>query len=694
MKAMLWKELRENFKWAVLGMLALGLAEFYGLMERSNSYNDQSATLCKTSFLMITTFGCAAVGLVLGLIQILPEQRRDQWAALLHRPVSRATIFRGKALAGILLYLLATIVPFLACVWYATAPGHFATPFVPQMILPGIADICAGTMYYFAALFIGLHRGAWYGTRAFGFLAALIGSTFAAAAPVFAGSIIFAVLMALALFTAGWGAILTNGPVRDQPRLARFALVTVVFFGVCGLAAIAAICIEMFSVQNYYYGAQYEVDIDGRPLKRTSSKEAGSTVTDLAGKPITDKRFTTGNSYNYLLSFSQIANYIGDPHQSKDERTEYLSQYRRNETYVMSAGGSFDTDTESWYYLPQERIFVGYYYKIYQRIGSIGQNGFRPGYEPVTPLPESGPNMHWEIPPFVQFGETVYHNDFDQRKLTPVFSKPDTEVFGTAPMDSNQDRILRSNWAAVALLNQMLVIDKGGQTLATLPYHQDMDRWGTVSIAVMPAKDRFFIRYSPSSWIDYKEQRKMPSYLEEMDAKGTLLNTYTLPPTQQETGTRSWQEYVSECLLPPVFLYGNIVYDKVGAACGSKRLAKELNDTLGDGWGYFKDITIRSSLTSLFLAFLIIVWTRRMHFSWKRAGAWAAFVLAFNIAGLITFRLVADWPVRVRCPQCSRKRAVEENLCPHCGAPWPAPVRSGTEIHDSKVPLTPSPLVS
>ena len=36
MKAMLWKELRENFKWAVLGMMALALAEFYGLMERSN----------------------------------------------------------------------------------------------------------------------------------------------------------------------------------------------------------------------------------------------------------------------------------------------------------------------------------------------------------------------------------------------------------------------------------------------------------------------------------------------------------------------------------------------------------------------------------------------------------------------------------------------------------------------------------
>ena len=46
-------------------------------------------------------------------MQILPELRRDQWAALLHRPVPRGTIFFGKVIAGLLLYLLATAIPFL-----------------------------------------------------------------------------------------------------------------------------------------------------------------------------------------------------------------------------------------------------------------------------------------------------------------------------------------------------------------------------------------------------------------------------------------------------------------------------------------------------------------------------------------------------------------------------------------------------
>ena len=69
MKAMLWKEFRENFKWALLAMVVLGLAEFYGMTKRDYmvSFEDTS-TLCKSSFLMVTTFGCAAVGLLLGLV--------------------------------------------------------------------------------------------------------------------------------------------------------------------------------------------------------------------------------------------------------------------------------------------------------------------------------------------------------------------------------------------------------------------------------------------------------------------------------------------------------------------------------------------------------------------------------------------------------------------------------------------------
>ena len=61
-------------------------------------------------------------------------------------------------------------------------------------------------MFYFAALFVGLHttmRG--YGTQAFGFWAAVVGSSFIAAAPTLSMVAGLCGLDGVDLFTAGWG---------------------------------------------------------------------------------------------------------------------------------------------------------------------------------------------------------------------------------------------------------------------------------------------------------------------------------------------------------------------------------------------------------------------------------------------------------------------------------------------------------
>ena len=80
MKMMLWKEFRENFKWAVLALLALTMAEFYVLSSENANFqsaNDNDITLCSSSFLLVTSFGSAVIGAALGVVQILPELRRD-----------------------------------------------------------------------------------------------------------------------------------------------------------------------------------------------------------------------------------------------------------------------------------------------------------------------------------------------------------------------------------------------------------------------------------------------------------------------------------------------------------------------------------------------------------------------------------------------------------------------------------------
>ena len=179
----------------------------------------------------------------------------------------------------------------------------------------------------------------------------------------------------------------------------------------------------------------------------------------------------------------------------------------------------------------------------------------------------------------------------------------------------------------------------------------------------------------------------MPSFYEEMDATGTVLHTYTLPPFEVHSSPNSWQEYVMACLPPPSVLYGYLAYVKLSAMAGSESSQKIWQDLSGDGWAYLGPFLLLSSIVSVALTLLTVVWSRRLNFSWGRTWAWALLVLAFNIAGFLTFRLVADWPSRVPCPQCSRKRPVEETLCPHCQAVWPATPPSGIEILDEKAPV-------
>ena len=88
----------------------------------------------------------------MGLLQILPELRRDQWAFLVHRPASRTTLFFGKALPGVCLYLAATTLPLLALAAWDGLPGRSAAPFDWRFTLGGWAAILAGLPLYFAGL--------------------------------------------------------------------------------------------------------------------------------------------------------------------------------------------------------------------------------------------------------------------------------------------------------------------------------------------------------------------------------------------------------------------------------------------------------------------------------------------------------------------------------------------------------------
>src|SRR5262249_2169291 len=156
MKAIVVKELRENAKWALLILLALGAAMAFALSRNTRQLSAASGLLIlDTPFQMCTVAGFAAAGLALGLLQLLQDARRGRWAFVTHRPVSPGRIFAAKVVAGLLLYLASTCVPLAAAVAWVATPGHVAAPFEWHMLLPALADLFGGIAWYAAGLYVG-----------------------------------------------------------------------------------------------------------------------------------------------------------------------------------------------------------------------------------------------------------------------------------------------------------------------------------------------------------------------------------------------------------------------------------------------------------------------------------------------------------------------------------------------------------
>src|SRR5262249_20396588 len=144
MQALIWKEFRENLKWAVIPPLTL-----FGLMAMFGAF-----PLLARGTLTYISLIAAAFGTGLGFLQVFFESSGDKRSLLLHRPLSSTHIFLGKVIAGTGLYLAALGIPFAAELALAATPGHIIEPFSWPMALPWLADSLTGLVYYFAGMLV------------------------------------------------------------------------------------------------------------------------------------------------------------------------------------------------------------------------------------------------------------------------------------------------------------------------------------------------------------------------------------------------------------------------------------------------------------------------------------------------------------------------------------------------------------
>lgn len=687
MSRLIWKELREHYKLALLVMLGLLAAELATLYQVFSSESDTSfnngITITRVDFLSVTTFGSAAVGLLLGFIQILPELKPDRWAALLHRPTPRSRLFLGKAIAGVLLYCIATVPPFVICVYRVATPGHFTAPFVPGLSLAGIADIFTGLVYYSAGLLIALQRGGGFGLRALPLLAAVHVTTYVGRTVWFHDAMAAAALMIVALGFAAGGAMVHRDSFGARPWPARLALLAVVFYGLCGTVDLVNVIHDKGRIYNSPSYSSYELAEEGRPLKLNCRDGMVVSVEELDGSAPASANYKPDQVRNHVRYLNGCSSYIGDSH-GLDLANWRSRPYRQAATYLVASYPFFHPQPEQWFQYIKERSFVGMSPRSKLPIARLDEHGFQPVSAPLTPFPRDV-----TIEPYGEHGYSLWSPtrlrfaDVPRRKIIEVPLPSPAPVYGITSAWAQRDNGSVQT-TAVALRTAMAFYgDKDSRLIALVPYHQDTDRWGQINVTISPGLDRFYLWYHPSNWISYNDRSKMPTYLEETDAQGNVLHSYTIPPVPRTRFFPSSIILLTSRGQSPAFFFGTMLYQKVGAMLGSKDLRERFDVHFGDNVSETRRIAIIVLLGSIFCAGVTLYWARRAHFDWPSAWRWAALALAFNVAGLITFRLVADWPRLVACGACQRQRPIHLAKCPHCASAWPAVEPTGTEIFDS-----------
>ena len=527
---MIWKELRENARWAALAFFCLLIAEVFALSSgrAEIGYDWNGFTLCSNTFLLVSALGCAAIGAALGALQILPELRRDQWASLLHRPVPRHVIFLGKVAAGLLLYALATGLPLLVSTLYVACPGQFAAPFVPGLALPAVSDVLLGAVFYFAAFLLGLHPGRWFGARgaiALGAVAVLTlhlegGWPFA-----------LPLLAAATLCAAAWGAML--GSIGMRPWMSRMALAVVLLAGVQTGLLLIGVALRGLSNQTpalFDFYPNFEIASDGEVFLWKREDEGKLTLVDMQGKEVTDPRYVGNDSVNNTLHPESLAG------RELFRIREFFSvASRSSRKYATVVAGNFE-GAELWYCLAGARShFVGYDRLSARCIGICDADGFkgadaipRPfASEPQGELIQSDPFLYWVGPQLFAF-------DFTERRMTPILNAGGDTIYGAIRFP----RALDHSRIAVALASEIRILDADGTPLLTLPYGHSPDLWPNVGITATADFSRMFLEYATSYFAP--KDRDAAIHLDVIDAQGRRVATHTPPQRRVRTLPPAW----------------------------------------------------------------------------------------------------------------------------------------------------------
>jgi len=675
MRALIWKEVREQVKWAMLWLIAIGLACGAALSAVSVRDWDNVSLLCSRLFYAVMLFGATLGGLLLGLLQTLPEARPGRWAFLMHRPLARPRIFGAKVCGGLLLFVPAMGLPLLgSAIWVAT-PGNVAAPFDARSVLPGIGAILTGIMFYFAGLLVGLRPARWWCSRGVPLVTAAAIAFVGVAVTEFWQAVLVNAVGIVLLAVCAAGCFLTNGEYRPLPRAAKLALGVTLFAGIgVVIAVVGTVSAESLDDEHYTFH-QYQIDGAGRILRLTHVDQRLVSVVDPQGAEVEayrDPRARAQLDSRLLRAVSLHA------------EPEQVPHYWSGARFVAPV--MFPEDT-AWYSVPAERLLYGYSLRTKRPLGTLGPDGFVPAEQGLARPFAARVQVAWGgAGVFLADRDTLYRIDFDTREIQPIYALPAPETVLACGV--LRGPIARESPGIIVLTRahlRLLGID--GTPQFTLAHPVELTTYGYVSAGMTNDATRCIVWYRPAQPAQELAGFTLPEIVLELGADGRELQRHELPALPPPSGTLSAWRGLGGAALPSGAVIGLYGWAYLRKACGDTQGAitlAELHREFGGPWNAFRVVSLSAFLASV-VACPLIAWriSRRYAFTPRARRLWIMLALLGGPVMLLTLAALRDWPARVACPACARWRVVDRDACEHCGAPWPPPPTDGTEVFDT-----------
>jgi hypothetical protein len=527
MKAVFLKELREGTKWALAIFGVLGMLVLLEI-RKANPFILSELAQQKLVFF------APLAGLLMGIAQSFFETRPDNWAFVVHRPLSRRALFTAKCSAGLLLLYVSLALPCLLVAAWAARPGNVATPFHWRALVPMLADILNAGSFYFAGIVVTLHKARWFGSRLLPLGLGAGTSLGVVMMPDFWEAAAIALVGLTIGGLAAWN-VFASGGMADRGGAPGFALGAMIFAGALG---ICCFFVDLGGVLNSVATwHDLRLDRDGNVLRLTwtsTGTERGCVIADSDGKPYAKyEGFDVDDPAN-ADRFVQFSNVVFDdrfvpwPH-SADSRG-----YRRPDSVrlraVARSAGSHDTaiasnpggqvvatsvaSNRTW--VPficvldvQDALIKLYDPATHTLLGAVGPTGSSSAQaQPVERFPGKPLNLYFQANNHtLAFATDVYWLELDHRRVRRLFTAlPDDPVISACEIRPQNDP-----YAVLLTHNHLRVLKPSGETVLAVPFTLDT-RKSFFQFAMLPSNGHFVLRAVPLSGEDAENPQQILEY--------------------------------------------------------------------------------------------------------------------------------------------------------------------------------------